>query len=108
SILRGLTVALVMAGGLLGMWAILALVRAIGALAPPREVRGQVVRLRTYGRSSKAPGRHHVAIDDGTSDRIRAYRIPHEVWMTTSLVQYADAVAQVVPNLGRVISIRMT
>jgi hypothetical protein len=107
SLVRGLMVGFVVVGGLVGIWAILALVRAIGALQPPREVRGQVVRLRTYGKSSKAPGRHHVAIDDGTSDRIRAFRIPHEVWMTTSLVQYGDAVAKVVPNLGRVISIRM-
>jgi hypothetical protein len=108
SILRWLAVVMGVAGVLLGSWAAVALVRALRAFGPPREIRGQVVRLRTFGRSSKSPGVHHVAIDDGTTDRIRACRIPHEVWERTTIVQYGDAVAQVIPRLGRVISIRMT
>ncbi|HJS49546.1 MAG TPA: hypothetical protein VJ745_04425, partial [Gaiellaceae bacterium] len=37
------------------------------------EVTGPILRLRTFGDDDKR--RHYIAVDDGTSDRIRAWRV---------------------------------
>jgi hypothetical protein len=79
-----------------------ALVRSIADLGSTRTVTGQVLRLRTFGRSSDDPGRHFVAVDDGTAGMIRAWRVPNDLWASAPSNQYGTATVTVWPHLGRV------
>jgi hypothetical protein len=103
---RGLVIGSAALGAIAGAWGLATLVRAIAGLGGVREVRGRVLRVRTFGRSGRSPGRHFVAIDDGSADVIQAYRIPIALWGSTAVSQDADVVAEVIPALGRVRSIR--
>jgi len=76
-------------------------VRAVPDLWSTREVTGEVLRLRDRG-SDKQP-RHYVAVYDGTSRAIRAWRIKPEVYAT--LEQYEVVAALVTRHLGYVRSI---
>lgn len=105
--LRVSTVVVWVAGSLVLAWSAVALVRGIGDLGGTRTATGQVLRLRTFGRSSKSPGRHYLALDEGTADSIRAWRVPQGVWGNTLWVsQYEDATVTVGPLLGRVRAIQ--
>jgi hypothetical protein len=90
------------AAGILGLWSIVAFARSIADIGGARVVTGQVLRVRTFGRSSDRPGRHYVAIDDGTTDVIRAWRVPHVLWFSAPIDQYRTATVTVWPHLGRV------
>jgi hypothetical protein len=76
-------------------------VRAVPDLWSTTEVTGEVLRLRVHG-SDKQP-RHYVAVDDGRSQTIRAWRVKPERYAT--LAQYEVVAASVTRRLGYVRSI---
>jgi hypothetical protein len=102
ALVRGLAVAAWSSGAVIGLWSIVTLVRSIADLGRTGRVTGQVLRLRTFGRSSDDPGRHYIALDDGSSDVIRAWRVPDGLWSTVPVAQYGTATVTVWPHLGRV------
>jgi len=60
---------------------------------------GTVLRIRAYGGSGEAKERHYVAIDDGRSPRIRAFRVPPKHrWIP--VIEGKDATATFSPRLG--------
>ncbi|HEX2030384.1 MAG TPA: hypothetical protein VHL78_03135 [Actinomycetota bacterium] len=91
--------------GVAGLLAAITLVRAAGDLAAARRVTGVVLRLRRY-RSGESEHRCYVAIDDGRSGRIRAFRVRPAVYREAGLVEQRRATAEVTPNLGYVRSLR--
>jgi hypothetical protein len=103
--LRGFAVVAWTAGALVALWSIVTLVRSISELGRTRRATGQVLRLRTFGRSDDRPGRHYLALDDGTADSIRAWRVPQELWTSVPISQYQQATVTVGPFLGRIRSI---
>jgi hypothetical protein len=105
TVLRGFIVTVWAAGSLVAVWSMVTLVRSIGDLGQVRTVSGQVLRLRTFGQSSKGPGRHYLALDDGQADAVRAWRVPDDLWRSTRIAQYRAATVTVGPFLGRIRSI---
>ncbi len=103
--LRGLTLVAWTAGSLIALWSVVTLARSLGDLGRMRRATGQVVRLRTFGRSSRGPGRHYLALDDGTTEVIRAWRVPDDLWRSAPISQYRTATVTVGSFLGRVRSI---
>jgi hypothetical protein len=103
--LRGLSVVAWTAGSVIALWSVVTLARSLGDLGRVRRATGQVVRLRTFGKSSRGPGRHYLALDDGTTDVIRAWRVPDELWLSAPISQYRTATVTVGSFLGRVRSI---
>jgi hypothetical protein len=99
---RGIAVAAWAGAVVVGVWAAVALVRSVADLGGARTITGQVLRLRTYGRSSDDPGRHYLALDDGSSDVVRAWRVPDALWSSLPASQYRTATLTVWPHLGRV------
>jgi hypothetical protein len=79
-----------------------AVLRALVDLGSTREVTGQILRLRTYG--SDDDKRWYVAVDDGASATIRAWRIKPELY--TPLRQYEVVTGTITRNLRYVRSIR--
>ena len=102
AVVRGIGVVAWTAGGAVAIWSVVTLARSIGDLGRTRTITGQVLRVRTYGRSSDDPGRHYLAIDDGTADVVRAWRVPHQLWPSAPASQYRTATVTVRPLLGRV------
>jgi hypothetical protein len=90
------------AGSVLTVWGMWALVRGILDLGTPRRITGQVLRVRKRG--DEQP-RHYVAIDDGSSDVVRALRVTSGELNTAGLTEYRDATAEVTPRLRHVRSI---
>ncbi len=105
SFVRGIAGAAWTAGVAIGLWSAVALVRSVADLGRTRTVAGQVLRLRTFGRSDDDPGRHYLALDDGTADAVRAWRVPHDLWTSVAAAQDRTATVTVWPHLGRVRSI---
>jgi Predicted membrane protein (DUF2207) len=101
---RGLAVAAWAAGAIIGLWSTVAVVRSVADLGRRRQVSGYVLRLRTFGGSSDDPGRHYLALDDGSANVIRAWRVPDELWASVP-AQYRTATITVWPHLGRVRSL---
>lgn len=99
---RGLAVAVWSAGAVIGLWSIGALVGSIADLGGTRRVTGQVLRLRTFGSTRDDPGRHYIAIDDGSAEVIRAWRVPDRLWPSVPASQYGTTTVTVWPHLGRV------
>lgn len=99
---RGLAVVAWTGAAAVGAWSVVALVRSVADLGTKRTVTGQVLRVRTFGRSSDDPGRHYLAIDDGSADAIRAWRVPHAMWSSAPAGQDRTATITVWPHLGRV------
>jgi hypothetical protein len=66
-----------------------------------REVSGQILRLRTFGPEDE-PGNqsHYIAVDDGTSSKIVAWRVRQE--LVAGLNQYDNVKVTVTPHLGYV------
>ncbi len=102
---RGIAAAAWAGAVAIAVWSVVALVRSVADLGGARTITGQILRLRTYGRSSDDPGRHYLAIDDGSTDVVRAWRVPHELWSTVPVGQYRTASLTVWPRLGRVRSL---
>ena len=103
------------AGGFAVAWAVIALagaaglmllVRAASDLGPAREVSGPILRVRTFGGSRDSSPRHYVALDDGLSPSIRAWRIRPQV-VRGGLIEGRMARATVTPYLRCVRSIEM-
>jgi hypothetical protein len=103
--LRGFSIVAWTAGAMVALWSIVALVRSIGDLGRTRRVTGQVLRLRTFGRSDDRPGRHYLALDEGIGGSIRAWRVPEKLWTSAPISQYQHATVTVGPFLGRIRSI---
>jgi hypothetical protein len=80
----------------------LALLWALVDLGSTREVTGQILRLRTHG--DKDDKRWYVAVDDGASATIRAWRVKPELY--SPLRQYEVVTATITRNLRYVRSIR--
>jgi hypothetical protein len=82
--------------------------RAIPDLFATRTVTGTVLRCRTRARilASNDPPKcwYYVAVDDGTRDRISAYRVREDLY--TRVRQSQTVVAEVAPRLGYVRSLR--
>jgi hypothetical protein len=88
-------------------WCAWVLVRATPDLWQTRSVSGDIVRSRRHRQvftSSDDPSYwHYLAVDDGTRDRIRAWRVSSSIWSAHS---QAEAVqAEVTPRLGYVRSV---
>jgi hypothetical protein len=79
----------------------LVVLQGLADLGSTREITGQILRLRTYG--DKDDKRHYVAVDDGASTTIRAFRIKPELY--SSLRQYELVTATVTRNLRYVRSL---
>jgi Predicted membrane protein (DUF2207) len=69
---------LALAALLVAAWGVWTMVRAVLDLASRREVEGQVVRRRSYSRGNTTD--HFMAVDSGTSDRVKAWLVPAEVY----------------------------
>ena len=82
--------------------AALVVLRGLADLGSTRDVTGQVLRLRTYGDDDDK--RHYVAVDDGASATIRAWRVKPELY--SSLQQYEVVTGTLTRNLRYVRSIR--
>ena len=80
----------------------LALLWALVDLGSTKDVTGQILRLRTHG--DKDDKRYYVAVDDGASATIRAWRIKPELY--SPLHQYEVVTATITRNLRYVRSIR--
>jgi hypothetical protein len=103
------------AAGFAAGWALIALagaaglmllVRAVGDLGPAREVTGPVLRARGFGGGENSPPRYYVALDDGRSATIRAWRYRPQV-ARGGLIEGRMARATVTPHLRCVRSLQM-
>jgi hypothetical protein len=103
---RGLLVFLLGVGTIVGLWSLSTLVRAAVDLGRPEDRKGLVLRVRAYGRSSRSPGRHYVAVDDGRSPVIRAWRIRPQLSNALGVSEYEEAVATVTRQLRFVRALR--
>lgn len=92
-----LPVAVAVVAGLVVVWALV-------DLGSTREVTGQILRLRAYGDDDDK--RHYVAVDDGTSARIRAWRVKPELY--SPLRQYEVVTGTLTRNLRYVRAISET
>lgn len=91
------------AGGVL-VGAVIVLVRAVPDCAQRRTVTGELVRRRRFeGWSSSGDQRryrYYVAVDDGSAERIVAWRVRESLWQNT--IQGETVAADVTPRLGYV------
>jgi hypothetical protein len=92
------TVLAVVAVAVLG-WGGWTALRALVDLGSRREVEGQVVRLRSWRRGENEHG-YFAAVDDGRSDRIKAWLVPAAAY--ARLWEGVTASATVGPRLGYV------
>jgi Predicted membrane protein (DUF2207) C-terminal domain len=76
--------------------------RAAADLFSDKEVTGEIVRLRITRDEGEATG-HFVAVDDGTSNKVRAWSVRPELY--AGLEQGQVVIAHVTPRLGYVRSI---
>jgi hypothetical protein len=106
ALVRGLFAFFLAIGTGAGLWSLVTVVRALLDTGSPEEVRGLVLRIRTFGRSNRSPGRHYVALDDGRSPVIRAWRIRPELVSRTDVSEYEEAAATVTPQLRFVDDLR--
>jgi hypothetical protein len=90
-------VALVVASCLAIVLAIAVVVVASGDLRSDVEMTGPILRLRALGDDDEEV-RHYLAVDDGVSDRIRAWRIREELYRT--LEQGETVTVTATPRLG--------
>jgi hypothetical protein len=81
--------------------AAIVIVKSVPDLRSTREVTGQIVRLRTFG--SEENTERYVAVDDGSSAKIRAWRVRPDVY--APLTQYEEVTALLTPRLRYVRSI---
>jgi hypothetical protein len=80
------------------------ILRALPDLWSVREVTGRIIRLRTFGpKSEPAEQTHHIAVDDGASNTIRAWRVRPN--LIAGLNQYDLVRVAVTPRLGYVRSV---
>jgi Predicted membrane protein (DUF2207) len=85
-------VAIVVAG--IGLWFVLA---GVAALFGTTQVTGDAVRLRRFGSEAAVC---YLAVDDGTRDRIRAWRVRSQIY--DSLTEYSTVTVSVTPLLSYV------
>jgi hypothetical protein len=77
---------------------------ALADLGSTREATGQILRLRAYGDDDDK--RHYVAVDDGSSATIRAWRVKSELY--SPLRQYEVVTGTLTRNLRYVRAISET
>jgi hypothetical protein len=88
------------------LWAIVVLARCVPDLWRTRTVTGELVRVRRFVSSrsnNREVYRHYIALDDGTADRIRAWRVRDDVWSASG--QGTTVTAHVTPLVCYVRSI---
>jgi hypothetical protein len=95
--LAALPAAIAVVAGLVVVWAIV-------DLGSTREVTGQILRLRTYGDDDDK--RYYVAVDDGVSATVRAWRVKPELY--SPLRQYEVVTGTLTRNLRYVRAISQT
>jgi hypothetical protein len=78
-----------------GLGAVTVLVRALADLTATTEVTGEILRLRRFGSDEKT--RYYVAVDDGTADTVRAWRVRGALY--APLQQHEVVVASVTTRL---------
>jgi len=100
SFLRFLTLVFLAVGLIAAFGGMIAFVAGLTDLGSHREVKGLVLRVRTFG---KRP-RNYVAVDDGRSRRIRAWRL-RATAMSGGIAEYRQARAVVTRTLRNVRSI---
>ena len=90
------------------LWSVWVLVTAVPDLFSTRTVTGTVIRCRARARylSNRNEPKYwyYVAVDDGTRDRIAAYRVPEDRYRAVS--QGQSVIADVSPRLGYVRTLR--
>jgi hypothetical protein len=90
--------------GVLLVWSLTIAVRAVPDLWGRSEVTGEIVRDRKFRQRSSSGDRVHyryyLAVDDGSHDRIRAWRMRESLWREFS--QGETVRAEITPNLGYV------
>jgi Predicted membrane protein (DUF2207) len=90
------------------LWSVVVLVTAVPDLLTTRRVTGTVIRCRVRPRYLTDPNQpklsYYVAIDDGSRDRIKAYRVPASRY--DSVHQGQSVVADVSLRLGYVWNLR--
>jgi hypothetical protein len=90
-------------------WACFVLVHAVPDLTATREITGDIVRARRYQQiftSRDNPSYwFYFAVDDGSTDRIRALRVRPHLWSLHS--QGQTVTAQITPRLGYVRSMNL-
>jgi hypothetical protein len=86
------------AGVAVAAWGLPALIRGLLDLRAPRRIVGEVLRIRKRGKSART----YVAIDDGTTDVIRALRMLARTPVAPGLAEYRPATAEVTPSLRHV------
>jgi hypothetical protein len=88
------------------VWAAVRLLLAVSDVFASREVAGEIVRSRRFKRSSSNNNvryAYYLAVDDGSDERLPAFRVRQEIWNAHS---QGDTVTTVVsPRLGYVRSI---
>jgi hypothetical protein len=88
-------------------WAISVLVRSAMDLGSSQEITGLVLRMRRFGGSRNSRPRQYVAVDDGRSPTIRAFRVVRpEVQARSGLSEYVEAIATVTARLRHVRALR--
>jgi hypothetical protein len=97
-----IAVALLLVPAVVALLAAIVIIKALADLGSPREVTGQIVRLRTFGSDDST--RFYVAVDDGATRTIRAWRVGSQLY--ARLTQYEEVTAAVTPHLRHVRSIR--
>jgi Predicted membrane protein (DUF2207) len=96
--LRAAEAALVVVGGLIAVGAAVQLVRGAIDLFVHREVTGLVLRARRQGSNEKP--QLYLAVDDGSTDRIRAFRVRSDIYNRASEGDFVTASFS--PNLRHV------
>ena len=95
-------------GALLVVWAVWVLVRAVPDLWARRTVTGEIVRDRrrtqVFASGNDPKYWYYVAVDDGSSTRVRAWRVRAVLWQQCH--QGEQVVAEITPGLAYVRSIR--
>jgi predicted membrane protein DUF2207 len=100
--LRAFVIVALVLGLAFGLWGLASLFRGLLDLGPSRSLTGQVLRVRKRGDEDP---RHYVAIDDGTSDVVRALRVTSGALNHADLREYGEATAHVTRYLRHVRSI---
>ena len=91
---------------ILATWSATTLVRAAADLGSGDEVSGLVLRAREFGGGEDSEPRCYVAVDDGRSAKIRAWRVRPEIYRFAGVQEDAEVTATVTRHLRFVRELR--
>ncbi len=99
-----ITVVAIALCALVVLWALLILVRAVPDLWTRRQMTGEVVRVRrrtqVFASGNKQKFWYYLAVDDGSGERVRAWRVRPELWH--GRYQGELVTAEITPGLAHV------